>query len=247
MARLRDIGPGRTLLFLDNVKEEFPAYELLGIPESSNTSNGVNCILVISTLSKDVCNKMGCDLPLKMELLEKEEAKDLFLHEVKRGDNYNNDEKRIKEVAIKVANQCAKMPLAIIVIARSMVGIKDVREWNNRLNEMMGMISSIHEEEEKIVEQLKFGYVCLKDRTVQLCFLAAAKLLPNDCQITKVEMIEKWKSSGLIGMDRKGKHVDDQGHVILNQLERMCLIQVVAEFQTVTMNKWIWKMANTVS
>ncbi|XP_021761888.1 probable disease resistance protein At1g12280 [Chenopodium quinoa] len=251
MARLQEIGQGRAVFFLDNVKEDFPAYELLGIPsQMTPESTGVNCILVFSTLSKDVCNRMKCDHTIKLELLEEEEAKDLFLHEVKLDNDQlfsRRDQERTKKVAIQVAKECARMPLAIIIIARSMSGIEDHREWNNRLNEMVGTISSINKEEDIILEQLKFGYYCLKDSTVQRCFLAAAKLLPNDCQVAKRIIIDKWKNCGLIGKDREEMYVDDQGHVILNRLERMCLIQVAPDKQTVTMNKWIRKMADTVS
>ncbi|KMT04683.1 hypothetical protein BVRB_7g168660 [Beta vulgaris subsp. vulgaris] len=251
MARLQDIGSGKAVFFLDNVKHEFSAYELLGIPSlMTPESTNVNCILVFSTLSRDVCNRMQCDLPLKMDLLEKTEAEELFLHEVRCGENHrllSNQERRIQRLAIKVANECARMPLAIIIIARSMVNIKDLSEWQNRLNELMNTISSIHDEEDKILEQLKFGYHRLKDNTVQHCFLVAANLLVNDRQVSKRQIIEKWKNSGLIGMDRPSAYADDQGHAVLNQLERMCLIQVAPDLSTLTMNKWICKMANRVT
>ncbi|XP_021761882.1 probable disease resistance protein At1g12280 [Chenopodium quinoa] len=247
LERLGEIeGPGPIVYFLDNVKREFLAYELLGIPAKGN------CILVFSTLSKDVCNRMKCDLNLKMELLGEKEAQELFLHEVGCSDTGNsrvlsNHDKEIHRIAVEVANQCARMPLAIIIIARSMTKIDNLPEWRNRVNELMGTIATIHGDENKIVEQLKFGYDCLKEEIVKQCFLAAATLLIDDRQASKAEIIDQWKMEMLIGVDRPAEYVDDQGHVILNQLERLCLLQVVPDDrQTVTMNKWICKMATSV-
>ncbi|KMT04664.1 hypothetical protein BVRB_7g168470 [Beta vulgaris subsp. vulgaris] len=254
LAKLHEIGSDKpSVFFLDNVTHEFPAYELLGIPSQMNPENSdAKCILVFSTLSRDVCNRMQCDLTLKMDLLEKKEAEELFLYEVRNREINehqlsNREERRIKQEAVKVANECARMPLAIIIIARSMVNIKELPEWKNRLNELTGTISSIHDEEDKILEQLRFGYDCLEDNTVQRCFLVAANMFAKDDQISKLNMIKEWKNRKLIGIDRPTKFVNDQGHTVLNQLERMCLIQVAPNSQILTMNKWIKKMANKVS
>ncbi|KMT04676.1 hypothetical protein BVRB_7g168590 [Beta vulgaris subsp. vulgaris] len=255
LAKLHEIGSDKpSVFFLDNVTQEFPSYELLGIPSLMTPENSdAKCILVFSTLSKDVCNRMQCDRTLKMDLLEKKEAEELFLYEVRNRDINehqlsNSEERRIQEEAVKVANECARMPLAIIIIARSMVDVKDLPEWRNLLNELTGTISSIHDEEDKILEQLKLGYDCLKDNTVQRCFLVAANMFAKeDQQITGQDIIKEWKKHKLIGIDRAAKFVDDQGHTVLNQLERMCLIQVASNSQIVTMNKWIRKMANKVT
>lgn len=265
MARLQELGQGRAVLFLDNVEEEFSAYELLGLPSLASDSSSsttateseseldaacyANCILVFSTQSKEVCDRMQCDFTLKMDLLHEKEAQELFLHEIRQENDpskvHSNQEQKIQQLAIQVANQCARMPLAIILIARSMAGIKDLREWRNRLNELKGAIASIHDNDAKILEQLEFGFMRLTDSMVQLCFLAAAEMLADDRQVSKLEIIQKWRERRLIGMDRQGKFADDQGHVILNQLERMCLLQVAPD-QKVTMNKWIRKMAKNV-
>ncbi|KNA25236.1 hypothetical protein SOVF_008420 [Spinacia oleracea] len=194
---------------------------------------------------------MRCDLTLKMDLLGEKEAQELFLHEVRHDDDpsrvHLKQKQKIQQIAVQVANQCAKMPLAIIFVARSMAGIKDLREWRNRLNELKGDIAGIHDDEAKILEQLKFGFMCLEDSIVQLCFLAAASLLADDRQVYKTEIIQNWKERGLVGFDRQCEFADDKGHVILNQLERMCLLQVAPDQQIVTMNKWIWKMAKKVN
>ncbi|CAO2824618.1 unnamed protein product [Amaranthus hypochondriacus] len=277
--RLLDLGSGRAVLFLDNVRAEFPAYELLGIPSLTNPGNTnatnitcsesepepepepepVNCVLVFTTQARDICHKMKCDLTHKVDLLNQQEALDMFLHEVglKNKDRLqlSSRERDIYEIAVEVAKQCARMPLAIKIIARAMNQIDDLRQWRHRLNEMRGKIwkiGKIHNEEDKIAEQLKCGYLCLKDETVRCCFLAAAKMLDEDRQLSKEEIIAKWKTQGLIGTDRQSDYAYDQGLTILNQLERMCLIQfeVVPERDNqvmISMNRWIKKMATKVS
>ncbi|XP_057548526.1 probable disease resistance protein At1g15890 [Amaranthus tricolor] len=242
MAQLGVGGEGRRILFLDDVREAFPAYELLGLP-SVGTDKSI--ILVFTTRSKEVCNRMGCDLILKKDLLEKEEAKGMFLRVMRHADE--SVEPGIIKIAEEVADQCEGMPLVINIEAKFMAGKKDIREWRNRLNELKGVISSIHlDGEAMIVNKLKFGYNCLNDSQTQRCFLDAAGLLAKNVQVRKERIIKKWKKSGLIGMDRTNKYANDQGHTILNQLKRMCLIHV-ADNQTVTMNKWIRKMAQEVS
>lgn len=218
----------------------------------------MRCILVFTTRSQDICNRMRCDLSLKMDLLEEREAQELFLHEVGWGDNNmmetsgralsKQEKNEIQEIAVQVANQCARMPLAIIVIARSMAMKDDLREWRNRLNELIGCIATIHNDDEaKILHQLEFGYSSLRDPTVQRCFLNAATILGDDCEVSKLHVIQRWKMCGLIGVDRRCEFADYQGHAILNQLERMCLLQVLPDHQLVIMNKWICKMAASVS
>ncbi|CAO2824608.1 unnamed protein product [Amaranthus hypochondriacus] len=242
MAQLGVGGEGRTILFLDDVREAFPAYELLGLPSIGTDKS---TILVFTTRSEEVCKQMGCDLILKKDLLEKEEAKDMFLRVVRCADD--SVEPGIIKIAEAVADQCEGMPLVINIVAKLMAGKKDIREWRNLLNELKGVISSIHlDEEAMIVNKLKFGYNCLNNSQSQRCFLEAARLLGGNVQVRKERIIRKWKESRLIGGDRTDEYANDQGHTILNQLERLCLIQV-ADNQTVTMNKWIWKMAQEVS
>lgn len=247
--RLNDLGPGHIIIFMDDVREEFLAYELLGIPCPATTLSSITTTLVFTAPSKDICNRMRCDLQLKMNLLPEHEAIDLFLHEAGRNNNNNNNNNNhiammIQTVAKRVAKQCAGMPLAIILIARSMARVEDLHEWRNRLQELMGTIDQLHNEEDKIVEHLKFTYTCINDITVKRCFLASSRLLidDHDIVVTKDGLVQSWIDKGIISCCRHG---NDHGFTIVNVLERMCLLEVV-EFDGVRMNKWVRKMAETM-
>ncbi|XP_074309484.1 disease resistance protein RPS5-like isoform X2 [Silene latifolia] len=222
------------ILFLCNLREEFRAYEVLGI-------SATNCVLVFTAPSLDVCNRMKCDVIIKVDHLPREEAEELFMLEAGLNDDLHRQE--IKDVASQIANECARMPLAIRVIANSMREINDIHEWRNRLTELLGRINSINNEEDKILEQLRFGYTCLEDPITRRCFNLAAQILAKDSQLSKETVIEKWREHKLIG---NGCHFDDQGHTMLNQLERLCLLELEPENQLVTMNKWIRNIATVL-
>uniref|UniRef100_A0A2N9FDV0 Uncharacterized protein n=1 Tax=Fagus sylvatica TaxID=28930 RepID=A0A2N9FDV0_FAGSY len=99
----------RYVLILDDMWEAFPL-EKVGIPEPTS-SNG--CKLVLTTRLLDVCLGMNCK-NIKMELLSKEEAQNLFLDKLGR-DVFNSP--NLKAIAEEVLERCAQLPLAIVTIA----------------------------------------------------------------------------------------------------------------------------------
>lgn len=258
--RLKDMAPGHVVLFLDNVKEQFLTHEV-GIPVGVNEAEDLDfcCTLVFTATSEDVCNRMRCCCKLKMDLLPEEEARELFLYEAGLNSSCTQSYNRmIQKVADDVAWHCARMPLVITMIARSMTGKEDICEWRNRLNELMGVVGNMHGDEAKILEQLKFcsNFNCLKDETIRLCFLFSAKLLPEGREMSSQVLIRHWTKEGLIGKSHcRGSRVlrvssatNDQGHTIINKLQRVYLLEVVKRNRTeiVKMNKWIRKMAEII-
>ncbi|KAK9288053.1 hypothetical protein L1049_016499 [Liquidambar formosana] len=160
----------RYVLILDDLWEAFELKNV-GIPEPTS-ANG--CKIVITTRSLDVCRNMECK-GIKMELLSEDEAWNLFLDKVGHSVLLTPS----LEATMKlVAEECACLPLAIIMIARSMKGVVDEYEWRNALEELRKATGGLTNME-KVLEQLKYSYFCLRDEKFQHCLLYCA-LYPED-------------------------------------------------------------------
>lgn len=255
--RLKDMAPGHVVLFLDNVKEEFLTTDV-GIPVRSIANENFSCTLVFTATSEGVCNRMRCSTSrkFKMDLLPEDEARELFLHEVGWNTCTWSYDQRIQKVADDVARQCARNPLVITRIARSMMGKEDICEWRNRLNELMGVVENMDDDVAKILVQLRFSYICLKNVTIQRCFVASANVLFEGHQMANRELIQHWIAKGLIGKShcrgltgyKDHTATYDQGQTIINELQRVYLLEVskLNGMEFVKMNKWIKKMAESI-
>ncbi|GMP98565.1 hypothetical protein CsSME_00046399 [Camellia sinensis var. sinensis] len=200
----------RYVLILDDLWKEFPLKKM-GIPEPTR-DNG--CKLVLTTRLVDVCTKMNCR-PVEMELLTEEEALNLFMNNVKEHQATLTTE--VEEIAKEVAKKCARLPLAIVVMAGCMIGVNDIREWRNAKSVRWRL------GKEGFFEQLEFSYRRLKDEQERHCFLYCA-LYPEDHDINREELIEYWIAEGLISEMNSIEAMFDEGHSILNKLIKTCLL-----------------------
>ncbi|KAL7206266.1 hypothetical protein ACSBR2_019051 [Camellia fascicularis] len=207
----------RYVLILDDLWKAFPL-DKVGIPEPS-ISNG--CKLVLTTRSLEVCRKMECRA-VKVELLTEDEALNLFMSKVEEHQTVLTP--KVKEIATKVAKECARLPLAIATIAGSMRGVNDIREWRNALNELTSSTKQIRDNESVMFERLKFSYSHLNEEKLRHCFLYCA-LYPEDDFIPREELIEYWISEGLIAEMNSIEAMLDRGHAILNKLVNTCLLE----------------------
>ncbi|KAI7991473.1 Disease resistance protein SUMM2 [Camellia lanceoleosa] len=221
----------RYVLILDDLWKEFPL-EKMGIPEPTR-DNG--CKLVLTTRSLDVCTKMNCK-PVEMELLTEEEALNLYMNNVKESQTMLTTE--VEEIAKEVAKKCARLPLAIVVMAGCMRGVNDIREWRNARNVQWLL------DKEGLFEQLKFSYSRLKDEQERHCFLYCA-LYPEDHDINREELIEYWIAEGLISEMNNIEAMFDEGHSILNKLIKTCLLvkSIMYDRECVKMHDLIRDMA----
>ncbi|KAE8699172.1 putative disease resistance protein [Hibiscus syriacus] len=186
---------GKYVLILDDVWDRF-CLEEVGIPESSS-SNGWK--LVLTTRSVHVCKRMGCKDILAIPLSE-EEALILFLNKV--GPNIVQSAS-IMPILKLVVNECACLPLTIVVVAGTLKGEDDPCIWRNALKELKERIGMIEGAEAEVIERLKFSFDHIKDEKVKRCFLYCA-LYPEDFKIEKDDLIECWIDEGFIEeMDKK--------------------------------------------
>ena len=145
----------RYVLILDDMWEAFPL-EKVGIPEPTS-SNG--CKLVLTTRLLDVCLGMNCK-NIKMELLSKEEAQNLFLDKLGR-DVFNSP--NLKAIAEEVLERCAQLPLAIVTIVGSFKCLIHDFEWRDALEDLRTSIKESNNIEVEVFKILEFSYEYLKD------------------------------------------------------------------------------------
>ncbi|XP_043725895.1 disease resistance protein At4g27190-like [Telopea speciosissima] len=214
------------LLLLDDLWQRMEL-DIIGIP---NPSKENACKLIITTRSKDVCNRMEIDKAIKVEVLSKEEAWNLFREKV-GGNIVDSSSEDIREIATKVVRECRGLPLAIIVIGGSLRNKNDPSEWRNALKELRSnKYEMIDDVEESVFKKLKFSYDQLKSNNIKKCFLYCA-LYPEDYQIEVTELVEHWWSEGFIDDDGgdflRLDEAYDKGHAILNYLKDVSLLEGV--------------------
>ncbi|XVF18908.1 hypothetical protein REPUB_Repub11eG0064100 [Reevesia pubescens] len=205
---------GKYVLILDDVWDKF-CLEEVGIPEASNGSK-----LVITTRSLDVCRYFECQ-EVRMPTLPEQDALNLFLEKV-GGDVLGHEE--LKPIVESVAKQCSGLPLAIVTVASSMKGVRNIHEWRNALNELKRRAKSVNKLDEKVLQQLQFSYDRLEDETVKQCFLCCA-LYPEDSEIFTDKLIELWIAEGLVEELDSMQEEIDKGLTLLSKLINNCLLE----------------------
>ncbi|XP_017980478.1 PREDICTED: probable disease resistance protein At4g27220 [Theobroma cacao] len=222
---------GRYVLILDDLWDTL-SLEELGIPQPSNGSK-----LVVTTRMRDVCRYLSCR-EVKMPTLPKQDAWSLFLEKVGQDVlEYEN----LLPIVKSVAEQCAGLPLAVVTVASSMKGKRDIHEWRNALNELSRRVKGVTGLDDMVLRQLQFSYDHLKER-VQHCFLYCA-LYPRDWNISEFELIKLWIAEGLVEEMDSQKAELDQGYTILNKLKNNCLLENGESIRCVKLHDLVRDMA----
>ncbi|KAJ0074621.1 hypothetical protein Patl1_37563 [Pistacia atlantica] len=138
-------GKERYVLILDDVWKQI-SLEEVGIPEPTVMDG---CKLVLTTRSMEVVRSMGCE-EIKVEPLSEMEASDLFLSKV---GSELLDIPTLQSTLKLIVKQCDGLPLAIVTLASSMKGERDVRIWENALNELKARIGSVEDMVDKRLEE----------------------------------------------------------------------------------------------
>ncbi|GKU88512.1 hypothetical protein SLEP1_g2764 [Rubroshorea leprosula] len=209
------------VLILDDVWEKFSLKDV-GIPEP-RMKNG--CKVVITSRLADVCSYLDCKI-VKVQPLSQEESLTLFLNKV------GHDVLQIsglEEILKLIVNECAGLPLAIVVIAGSMKGVDDIIVWRNALTELQEGVKSVKGSDDEIFLRLKFSFDRLKSLEIQKCFLYCS-LFREDFELFRKELIEDWIDEGLIDELGSRQAAYDRGHAILNSLQQNFLLEECVDF-----------------
>ncbi|KAJ0074625.1 hypothetical protein Patl1_37567 [Pistacia atlantica] len=227
-------GKKRYVLILDDVWKQI-SLEQVGIPEPTVMDG---CKLVLTTRSTEVVRSMGCE-EIKVEPLSEVEAIKLFLTIV---GSELLDIPTLQSTLKLIVRQCDGLPLAIVTLASSMKGERDVRIWENALNELKARIGSLEDMVDKVLVRLQFSYDRLRDPKIKHCFLCCA-LYPEDFAINKEVLIEYWIVEGFIDELESREAMYNKGHANLKRLEENCLLESADHGDRVKMHDLVRDMA----
>ncbi|KAL2528939.1 putative disease resistance protein [Forsythia ovata] len=166
---------------------------------------------------------MGCQRIIKVNTLSDQEAWELFFKKLGRVELHPE----VEEICKKMVKRCGGLPLALITLAGSMRGVTDIHEWRDASEELKRSCMGRADMENEVFPILLYSYVRLRDPKLQHCFLYCS-LYPEDFSIKREELIENFISEELMDRRLSWRAENDQGHAILNQLERACLLERVS-------------------
>lgn len=213
----------KILVILDDVWDQTPLdNDAIGIPKQDN-HNG--CRLLVTTRTKRVLNKMGCDEIIELEVLSKEDSRIMF-------QSYagitNKPPKSLIDKGHKIADECKGLPVAIAAVAGSLKGQESLEEWDVALKSLQSPLSSIQgvddESLAKIYNCLKVSYNYLKDEKAKGLFLLCS-VFPEDEEIPIETLTRLGIGAGLFG-EEYDSYNDARNQVVVakNKLRDSCLL-----------------------
>nr|XP_027060854.1 disease resistance protein SUMM2-like [Coffea arabica] len=202
----------QSVLILDDVWQEL-FFEKIGIPLGAN-----KCRVIFTTRSRQVCTEMDCQRELEVKTLDKNESWDLFKSTLRLKKELPAD---VEKVAESVTERCGGLPLGIVVMAGSMIGVTDIEEWRNALVDLNRVEHG--KMEEKVFRILERSFNRL-DKYERNCFLYCC-LYPEDRKIRREGLIDLFIGAELMSKRGSRSEAFDEGHTILNKLIRVCLLE----------------------
>ncbi|XP_071741180.1 disease resistance protein UNI-like [Rutidosis leptorrhynchoides] len=171
----------KILIILDDVWEKLDLEELC-IPSGINH---MYCKILLTSRSKDVCDRMNAQSKICVNSLPFKEAWILFKHVV--GNKVETDIS-LKSVALKVVEECGGLPLVIDVIGNTLKN-RDVNSWKAALTQLQkNAPADIDPSIRKAFINLKLSYDYLENEEAQSCFLQCS-MFPEDSKILLEDLV----------------------------------------------------------
>uniref|UniRef100_A0A6N2KK44 Uncharacterized protein n=1 Tax=Salix viminalis TaxID=40686 RepID=A0A6N2KK44_SALVM len=221
------------ILILDDLWNTFELHEV-GIPDLVK-----GCKLIMTTRSEAVCRQMNSKNNVRVNPLSNEEALTLFMevlgHDIPLCP-------QVEQVARDITRECAGLPLGIKTIAGTMKGVDGMHEWRYVLEHLKQSKVPQDRVEKEVFWILRFSYTQLRDRALQQCFLYCG-LFPEDFEIHRENLIDYLIDEGVVKRQESREVEINEGHTMLDRLERACLLERLHEGYFVKMHDLIRDMA----
>ncbi|KAK4254265.1 hypothetical protein QN277_009669 [Acacia crassicarpa] len=229
-------GGEKVLLILDDVWEKL-SLQAIGIPLGHH---GKSCSMLLTTRDWKVCKDMGCHETIELEVLNEQDAVDLFLSYV--GQSIDDSSNDFKNVALDIVKECGRLPVAIVAMARAL-NSRPLIEWMHGLERLRNS-QSIHDVNEDLKEaynSLRLSYDYLKNEEARKIFLLCS-LFPEDYEIP-IELLTRIAiGMGLCGGADKYSRARSYFTPIINVLMDSCLL-LKAENRAVKMHDLVREVA----
>nr|XP_048336512.1 disease resistance protein At4g27190-like [Ziziphus jujuba var. spinosa] len=165
----------KILVILDDIWEKLD-FDKVGLPLGPDNKR---CKFIFTTRSEDVCVQMKCQKKVPMPYLAKEEAWKLF----RESAGSCVDDPLLHPIAEAVADECAGLPLAIVVVGRALENKVDQNVWADALQQLKKSaprdITGMHKH---VFSRIEFSYNYLESKEAKSCFLLCC-LFPEDFKI----------------------------------------------------------------
>ncbi|KAM3741667.1 hypothetical protein ACB098_07G013700 [Castanea mollissima] len=225
------------LLILDDVWAKIDL-DTLGVPVPEVHKG---CKIILTSRLKEVCRTMTTDLNIKVEVLNDDEAWQLFCQ--KAGDVAHLEE--IKPLAEAIVKEFCRLPLAIITVGAAMRKKTKVELWKHALKELQRSVPSIEGIEAEVYKPLKLSYDSLQGNNIKSCFLYCC-LFPEDFEIKIKKLVQYWRAEGLIDVGQNWANMDE-GISLIENLKDSCLLEEDPVWGTVKMHDVVRDVAIWIS
>ncbi|XP_028754234.1 probable disease resistance protein At4g27220 [Neltuma alba] len=160
---------GKVLIILDDVWEELDLKNM-GIQPGFHIKG--YCCVLLTTRSMTICNKMGCQKTIQLDVLPMDDALKLFLsHTIASGNDCPSD---LKKLAQDIVNECGGLPIVIVAVAKALKS-PSLQQWKAALIALKNPMPSRHgivdEDKRKIYNSLRLSYDHLKGEEAKILFL----------------------------------------------------------------------------
>ncbi|XVF79137.1 hypothetical protein PTKIN_Ptkin14bG0195700 [Pterospermum kingtungense] len=140
----------KILIILDDICKKI-SLESIGIPFGQHHKG---CKVVFTTTKTQICNSMESQVMVSLDVLEEQEAWNLFKMNARIDNNASPD---ITKEAMEVARECKGLPLAVVTVAKALRG-ESVNGWklackkikSGRLME----IENLQDEDKKVLNSI---------------------------------------------------------------------------------------------
>ncbi|OMO87989.1 hypothetical protein CCACVL1_08614 [Corchorus capsularis] len=173
------------LIILDDLWRELDLMEV-GILFDELQHKG--CKILLTTRFERVCSDMGSGKVVWLDVLDKDEAWQLFKSCAKLDDDASDN---ILKMAAEVAKECKGLPIALSSLGNTLKGAR-LHKWreaieNLRHHTLLDMVG-VEEDEKNAYKCLKLSYDFLRLDNTKKCFLLCS-LYPEDHSIPIEELV----------------------------------------------------------
>ncbi|KAI9104213.1 hypothetical protein K1719_023049 [Acacia pycnantha] len=184
--------------------------------------------LILTTRIREVCQGMGCDQKNKIEVQSLHKRESLALFKKTMG-SYEGLSLKVKRIARKVAYECWGLPFAIVRIATSMKGKKQVGEWSHMLECLKNLGHGQYEMDKWVFPVLRSSYDFLSKK-LQRFFLYYALSTKGYLDENADHLIRRFVYES-IDETKKLRVQYDEGYNMLHRLNNHSMLKMYCEPQ----------------
>ncbi|KAK1412695.1 hypothetical protein QVD17_34149 [Tagetes erecta] len=206
----------KVLIILDDVWEELKLSEL-GIPCGSD--NMVNCKILLTSRSRDVCDAMNAQKNISVNPLDEKEAWILFGRVVGRSEW---DDDTFKKVAVEIVHECSGLPLFVQAVGKALKN-KEINIWKAALRRLQAPIDGDVTYKREGMLQLKLSYDYLEDEVAKSCFLLCS-MFPEDGTISLKRLTYYGLALGMLNNPHSIQDAKDKVQLAVESLKSSFLL-----------------------